>query len=236
MDFSSRSTVEEYMDDPDLEKESFRKAYLDINRVNTLLGGTNITLRAIKDLMEIHPKESYTIYDMGCGDGHLLREVVKAFADSDIKLDLVGFDLRDDVLQLATENSQAHDFISFKKENILTIKDLPKCDILLCTLTMHHFKEKDILTFIKKFLEIARVGIIINDLERSKLAYHLFKVFSLFFIKSTIAKRDGLISVSKGFRKLELKQMASNFKNVQHHIAWKWAFRYLWVMRTVQPN
>ncbi len=236
MDFSSRSTVEEHMDDPNLEKESFRKAYLDINRVNTLLGGTNITIKAIKDLMRIHPKKSYTIYDMGCGDGHLLREVAKAFADSDIKLNLVGFDLSEDILQLAREGSQSYDSISFKKANILTLGGLPHCDILLCTLTMHHFLEEDILLFIKKFLGLAELGVVINDLERSKLAYVLFKIFSFFFVKSTIAKRDGLISVSKGFRKLELKQMASNFKNVHHNIAWKWAFRYLWVMRPIQPN
>ena len=53
MDFSIRSEVEEHMDNPNLDKESFRKAYLDINRCNTLLGGTNITVRAVKKLMKI---------------------------------------------------------------------------------------------------------------------------------------------------------------------------------------
>ncbi|NAY90914.1 methyltransferase domain-containing protein [Muricauda sp. JGD-17] len=236
MDFSNRSLVEEYLDDPNLEKESFRKAYLDINRCNTLLGGTAITLKAIKDLIECHPKKSYTIYDMGCGDGHLLREVAKKFKNTGITLNLVGFDLRDDVIQLARDSSQSYQSISFKKADILSLDEVPDCDILLCTLTMHHFEEKEILKFIEIFSELAKVGVIINDLQRSKSAYFLFHVFSLFFIKSTIAKRDGLISISKGFRKLELKRMADNLKNVHHTITWKWAFRYLWVMKPMQPN
>ncbi|WP_222984220.1 methyltransferase domain-containing protein [Flagellimonas meishanensis] len=236
MDFSKRSAAEEYMDDPNLDMESYRKAYLDINRCNALLGGTSMTLKAIKHLIKNHPKDSYTIYDMGCGDGHLLRELAKALGETNIKLDLVGFDLRDDVLQLAKDASRPYTSISFKKGNILHLNDIPNCDIVLCTLTMHHFKEKDILGFVKKFSELARVGTIINDLERSKLAYFLFKVFSLFFIRSAIAKRDGLISISKGFRKLELERLATNLKNVHHSITWKWAFRYLWVMTPIQPN
>lgn len=236
MNFSIRSTAEEYLDDPNLEKEYFRRAYLDINRCNTLLGGTAITVKAIKRLITNNPKESYTIYDMGCGDGHLLREVSKRFKGTGIKLHLVGFDLRDDVIQLAEDASKSYDDIKFRKADILSLNENQKCDILLCTLTMHHFEEAEIHSFMKKFSQLAQIGVIINDLQRSKLAYFLFHIFSFFFVKSTIAKRDGLTSISKGFRKFELKKMADNLKNAHHYITWKWAFRYLWVMKPLQSN
>ncbi|MEO0571681.1 MAG: methyltransferase domain-containing protein [Bacteroidota bacterium] len=236
MDFASRSRAEELMDDPNLDKKSLEKAYVDINRCNTLLGGTALTIHAIKKIIKKHPKKSYTIYDMGCGDGHMLRKVAETFKEGDFTLHLTGIDQREDVLNIAADASHSYENISFKKADILHLKESKSCDILLCTLTMHHFEEKDILKFVKKFSEITRLAVIINDLERSKLAYRLFQLFSLFFIQTHTAKVDGLISISKGFRKLELMQFAKSLKDVTHKIQWKWAFRYLWIMEPTKRN
>ncbi|MEM1260349.1 MAG: methyltransferase domain-containing protein [Bacteroidota bacterium] len=236
MDFSSRSKVEEYMDDPNLDQESFRRAYLDINRCNVLLGGMSITLNAIRTLIKKHPRESYTIYDMGCGDGFMLRKIAKELENESFHVHLVGIDMRDDILSIAREASRKFPRIAYRKADILALKQVQDCDILLCTLTMHHFEEENIVEFVKKFSELAKLGTIINDLERSKLSYILFKLFSIFFIRTSIAKEDGLISISKGFLKSELKHMANNLENLQHTIKWKWAFRYLWVMEPIKSN
>ena len=236
MDFSLRSRVEELMDDPNLDKESLQKAYLDINRCNTLLGGTQLTVNAVGAILKKYPQKSYTIFDMGCGDGHMLRKIVERFKNDSIEIRLVGIDLRQDILDIAAEKSRRYPNISFRKANILELRNEKSCDILLCTLTMHHFEREDILKFIKKFSDITQIAVIINDLERSKLAYQLFRLFSFFFIKTRTAKVDGLISISKGFRKLELMQFAKTIKNVHHRIQWRWAFRYLWVMEPIKSN
>lgn len=236
MYFSVRSEAVELMDNHQLDKESLKTAYTDINRCNTLLGGTTITLNTIQRLVKKYPKKSYTIYDVGCGDGHMLRKIAELFDNKGITMNLVGIDIRDDILDIAKEASSGYQEITYKNVDVLTLGREAQCDILLCTLTMHHFSEKDVKAFAKKFAELARVGIIINDLERSKLAFLLFKVFSLFFIKSQVARTDGLISIKKGFRKSELNQMSGRLKNLYHTIEWKWAFRYLWVMEPIKSN
>jgi len=233
MDFTKRSRVEEHMDNPNLDKESYKKAYLDINRCNTLLGGTTITLKAIRNFIHLCPKKSYTIYDMGCGDGHMLRKIAETFENKGFSLKLIGIDLREDVIAIAQENSSRYPNITFLKADIMDLQKVEPCDILLCTLTMHHFEEKDIEKFATRFGELAKIGVIINDLQRSKLAYFLFKLFSLFFIKTQIAKEDGLISISKSFRKQELHQLAQSVSGLKHTIQWKWAFRYLWTMKPI---
>jgi len=230
MDFSKRSRVQEHMDNPTLDQESYRKAYLDINRCNRLLGGMGITLNAIKKLIAKHPQDSYTIYDMGCGDGFMLRHIASSLQNESFNLKLVGIDLRDDVIAIAQEASLDFPEIEFRKADILTLRSFEGCDILLCTLTMHHFEEPEIDVFLKKFVDLSKLGTVINDLERSRLSYRLFKLFSFFFIKTEIAKDDGLISISKGFKKIELTQLAKPIKNAHHTISWKWAFRYLWVL------
>ena len=74
------------------------------------------------------------------------------------------------------------------------------------------------------------MGVVINDLQRSKLAYYLFKGFSAIFIRTAMARRDGLISIGSGFTREELQDFAKDLPMVQHRIRWKWAFRYVWVM------
>jgi hypothetical protein len=54
----------------------------------------------------------------------------------------------------------------------------------------------------------------------------------LVFLKTKIAKHDGLVSVARGFKKEELKQISEKIEG-QHHIKWKWAFRYQWSIKTI---
>lgn len=234
IDLSERSNQEELMDDFKEGLKSLRIVFDDINRVNTILGGSSITVNAVANLMKENPQESYTVVDMGCGDGNMLREVAKYCRKRAIKVQLIGIDLNAEALQLAEEASVAYPEVTYQHRNILELQvaDL-NCDIIINTLTMHHFENKDLLVFLEKFNQLAKIGVVINDLHRSRWAYYLFKLFSLVFIKTKTAQIDGLISISKGFIKSDLIQYSKSLPQVKHHIEWKWAFRYVWIM---QPN
>lgn len=234
IDLSQRSSQPELMDDFREGLKRLRIVFDDINRVNTILGGSSITVNAVAKLMKENPKESYTVVDMGCGDGNMLREVSKYCKKKAIKVRLIGIDLNAEALQLAEEASTSYPEIEFQHRDILELKvtDL-NCDIVINTLTMHHFVNKDLLIFLEKFNQLASIGVVINDLHRSRWAYYLFKAFSLIFIKTKTAKIDGLISISKGFIKSDLIQYSKSLPEIQHDIQWKWAFRYVWIM---QPN
>ncbi|MEM7486418.1 MAG: methyltransferase domain-containing protein [Bacteroidota bacterium] len=230
MDFSVRSKQPEIMDDENLKYNKLSEAYEDINRCNRMLGGDGITINAVWDLIKTNTDKSYTILDMGCGDGEILRKI-DAFLDKrGISYSLVGVDLKEDLLRIAEEKSRGFPNLQFKKMDILKADSEFTCDILINTLTMHHFDEDRIDVFLKQFAKLAKVGIVINDLQRSKLAYWLFHIFGLFFIKTKVAQHDGLVSITKGFRKRELLEFSKNIPNVIHTIQWKWAFRYVWIM------
>jgi len=236
IDFSVRSKEDELMDDPNMELPTLREAYKDINRCNHLLGGDSITINGVWTIIKANRKELYTILDMGCGDGTILRKLSDFLIAKDISHTMTGIDLRDDVLLIARENSRAYPQIEFKKMDILKADSSFSCDIIINTLTMHHFEEERIGAFLSQFVVLAKLGVVINDLQRSKLSYNLFKIFSFFFIRTQIAKVDGLISISKGFRKKDLLELAKKIPNVMHIIQWKWAFRYVWIMQINQPN
>ncbi len=207
----------------------------DINRSNRMLGGNRITIKEVERLVRAYPKESYTIVDMGCGDGAILREVALRFRKLGVLVKLIGVDLSEKTLDIAKKASFKFPEIHFLQKDILDMKttDLD-CDIMLCTLTMHHFEDGQIPIFLEKFAKLASIGVVINDLHRSYLACYLFKAFRLIFIKTKIAKYDGLLSIKSGFTKKELVDFSRRLPNVRHTIHWKWAFRYVWVIETAR--
>lgn len=231
MDFSIRNTEPEMMDNPAVDELMLGAVLTDINRTNNLLRGNDITINALSALIKKHPKESYTILDMGCGDGNMLRKVVGWAKRHNISVRCIGIDLSAKGLALAREKSSNFLEIVYLKQDILALEpqDL-KCDIVLCTLTMHHFHNEQIPQFLNQFVKLANMGIIINDLQRSRLAYYLFKIYSLMFVRTQIAKNDGLISIQSGFTKSELINFSNNLIAMSHTIKWRWAFRFLWVM------
>lgn len=229
-----RSSETELMDDPSLEVSDLRTALSDISRVNKWLGGNGITVKAIYDLLNNTPfDKEVVILDLGCGDGEMLREIARSFRKKKVHAKLIGVDLNAQSLALAKDLSQQYPEIIYINKNILDIKASDfTCDIILCTLTLHHLHCNEIKTVIQKSIQLASLGIIVNDLHRSRIAYYLFKGFSFFFIKGYIAKNDGLVSIKRGFKKQELMEYAKELSLKNYQIDWKWAFRYRWIIET----
>ena len=232
VDFTQRSSEIEVMDTFMGTKNELDFILKDINRVNKLLGGYSITLNAVFELIKEKNKESYTILDMGCAEGTMLRKLALQARNRNIALNLIGVDLNKQSLQLAKEYSNEFPEISFMECDILTA-DFSEMDIdiVMTTLTLHHFSDRGIVQFVNRFNKLASIGVIINDLERSPLAFYLFKAFSFFFIRTEIAKKDGLLSIRRAFKKKDLIDYANQINNTVHHIQWKWAFRYVWILK-----
>ncbi|MDP5230903.1 MAG: methyltransferase domain-containing protein [Cellulophaga sp.] len=232
LNFPERSNQPELMDSFDEPIESLKAVFQDINRVNKLLGGNNITINAIENIIDKNPQEQYIIVDMGCGDGNMLREVASYFRKNKIIGKFIGIDLNQNALSIAKEVSSDFPEIEFVYQNILKIDAATfSCDILINTLTMHHFTDEQVVLFLNKFTQLARFAVVINDLQRSRVAYYLFHLFSSIFIKTKIAKIDGLISIRRAFIKKELFAYSRELPSINHTIKWKWAFRYVWILR-----
>ncbi|WP_299537092.1 methyltransferase domain-containing protein [Ulvibacterium sp.] len=232
MDFSKRSREAELMDDPKVSPQTLKEVLQDINRANRILGGNKGTIRAVAQLVSQNPKESYSVLDMGCGDGAMLREVVFFFRRIGKSVKCLGIDLNGNALQIARKASLDFPEITYLERDIMDSDTQGlACDILITTLTLHHFYDEQIPAILKRFSTLAHIGVVINDLQRSPLAYSLFKMFSLIFIHSAIAKNDGLVSIERGFTKAELMQFSKGISGVEHKIMGQWAFRYVWIIK-----
>lgn len=228
-----RSQQIEIMDDVEFQGSEMEELLGDLKRINKWLGGNKITIDGIQELLIDHPEnKTVVILDIGCGDGEFLRKFADFTKKNNIKFEGIGIDFNEHILDFASEKSKAYRNIRFKKLDIFADKDLiPNCDIALCTLFLHHFEDKKIIDLIKNVSNKTTIGWVINDLHRNRLAFNLFRIISFFLIKSNTAKHDGLISIAKGFKKLELVDISKAIPNQKSTIRWYWAFRYQWIIK-----
>jgi 2-polyprenyl-3-methyl-5-hydroxy-6-metoxy-1,4-benzoquinol methylase len=225
-----RTEEEEIMDDFSLEGEELREALDKIASINQLLGGNQLTLQGVKKL--INTKNQITIVDVGCGNGDMLRFLADFGIKNDLKFKLIGIDANAFTIDYAVKLSKEYPNISYKCEDIFSEAFIQlEYDIVLCTLTLHHFKNDKIDYLIQLFHKQAKVGIVINDLHRNIIAYKAFQVICFVFGLNRMSREDGLISILRGFKKQELINFSKRNKLKNYTIHWKWAFRYQWIIR-----
>ncbi|WP_273289096.1 methyltransferase domain-containing protein [Winogradskyella sp.] len=219
------------MDDFSLKGELLRDTLDKLGNINKWLGGNRVTLDGIIQLLKNQPKnKTYTIIDLGCGHGDILRQVAKYGRKHQYSFRLIGIDANQDAIAYATELSSEYPNITFKSIDIFSDQfETLNFDIALTTLFLHHFKEEEIKKLIKKLYANANIGLVINDLQRSKLAYGLFKLLGL-VITNQMIKQDGLTSILRAFKREELEEISQQL-HLKSQIRWKWAFRYQWLIQ-----
>lgn len=227
-DFSKRCNEPEMMDDLNMEGEVLASTLRQIANVNRWLGGTALILDGIKKILKKGKKsETLKIADFGCGGGEILREIAIWARKNQIKIELTGFDANAYTIAYAKAQSAAFYEIKYEQLDIFEFEAIQNhFDISLCSLFLHHFGNEEIENILKKLYIASSKAVLVNDLQRSAMAYNLFALVTFLLNASKMVRNDGLLSVRKSFRKNELKAFADNVLVKNYSIRWKWAFRY----------
>ncbi len=231
IDTTSRSTESEIMDNFDLKGKELKRTLKDLNRINSWLGGNRVTLQGVKKLLNGNKSRNIRIVDIGCGNGAMLRKLSGWGKRNGYLFELTGIDANPHAIKIAMQQSEQYPDIKYQTLNIFSseFREM-EFDIILCTLTLHHFKDEEIINLLRQFTDQSNQGVVINDLHRTRTAYILFKAFCAFFVHNSIARKDGLISILRGFKKRDLLRYQQHIPVNKHGLYWKWAFRYLWVI------
>ncbi len=230
-----RTTQEEIMDDFTLEGEELRDALDKIASINHWLGGNQVSLNGVKKLLSNHRQnETVTVVDIGCGNGDMCRALAAYGRKNDIRFKVLGIDANAFTVRHATDISAAYPEITYKVMDVFSAEFASlEYHIVLCTLTLHHFTNEEILYLMRLFTNKARLGIVINDLHRSAVAYRLFQLICRVFQLNRMSEQDGLVSILRGFKRQDLERYSQQLQLKTYHIHWKWAFRYQWVIKTI---
>jgi 2-polyprenyl-3-methyl-5-hydroxy-6-metoxy-1,4-benzoquinol methylase len=227
-----RTDNPEIMDDFALEGDALKLALDKIAQINQLLGGNRLTLRGVAKLLKNESNLNLvTIVDVGCGNGDMLRKLANFGFQNNLNLELIGVDANPFTVNYAIDLSRNYPNIKYRCEDIFnqSFNEL-KVDIVLCTLTLHHFNNDEIIQLLTLFNKNSKLGFVVNDLHRNSVAYRLFQALCFVFRMNKMSRDDGLTSILRGFKKEELIAFSENLRFKKYSIQWKWAFRYQWIV------
>ncbi|MBS0031986.1 methyltransferase domain-containing protein [Chitinophaga sp. 22321] len=230
-----RSQAPEIMDDFNMEGELLKETLKKIAQINRLLGGNRITRKGVAALIKNIPAgQPISILDVGCGNGDMLRELSAYGKKQQRNFLLTGVDANLTTVTHARELSKEYPDIAYHCQDIMSPAfGEQHYDIILCTLTLHHFKEAEIRQLMAAFRRQARIGIVINDLHRSALAVRLFQLVCFVFNLNSMVRADGQVSILRGFKKKELHHLSAELNIGAYSLQWKWAFRYQWIINNI---
>ena len=235
--FAQRSAQKELIDEPDIPFADWEVCLNELNTVNTYLGGHKITIEGVKTILSDSAKENVqerlTICEIGCGGGDNLKAIASHFKkikNRTRSIKFVGIDLNKACTDFASTNCANLD-AEFICSDYRHVSFSQKPDIIFNSLFCHHFTNEELVGMLKWMKQNSAMGFFINDLQRHPFAYHSIKTLTKIFSGSYLVKNDGPISVLRGFHKNEWQQLLAEAGIEHYSIQWRWAFRYLVVVK-----
>jgi hypothetical protein len=229
-----RSNEQEIMDDLSMEGDLLRNTLDQLVLINKRLGGNKVTIKGLHTLLKTEPKDvPISIVDLGCGSGDILRAVADYGRKNNFTFNLTGIDANEYTVNYARKLSVNYPEISYFYMDVQSIEFSGiRFDVVITTLFLHHFTDREIERLLIPIVNKISIGVVINDLHRCRTAYYLFKAVCL-FIKNPMVKKDGAVSVLRGFKKNELISISKKLNSTRSTIRWRWAFRFQWIIKKV---
>jgi hypothetical protein len=220
--FKHRSDKEELLDDENVPFSDVARNLRELEVINRWLGGYAVSVGAFRYVLQKSRPE--VIVDIGSGGGDLLRHLDKWSRKSGYPVTLYGIDRKAECVSYAQTLSADH--IQFVCDDYRNVFDrIPDATILHASLFCHHLHNEHISQLIS-FSRARGATLIINDLERHPLAYYSIRFLTRIVPSSHLVRNDAPLSVLRGFRKKEWKELLSAAGADNYRFRWRWAFRH----------
>lgn len=232
-DLSKRSSGEEIMDDLQGSGENLYQALRELEIINHLLGGNEVTIEGIGYLLRgVRPLKPIHIVDIGCGSGDQLKLIRKWLDKKKMEGVLTGIDANPNVVKYAVAHTEASSRIKYESLNIFSDEFKNRqFDIVTGTLFFHHFTTEQLTAFFTQLRKQVSVGLVINDIHRHWFSYYSIKWLTRLFSRSPMVKHDAPQSVLRAFKKDELLEILNHSGLDYSLIRWRWAFRWQVIVR-----
>jgi SAM-dependent methyltransferase len=192
--------------DGDVSAREAEASLSDIEWVHRHLGGRVILRRRLVPLLERFaggPGKGLSLLDLGCGSGHVGRDLVEAFSRRGGRLSVLGLDLK-----LAHARLAARGRVTAADALSLPFADT-SVDVVFSTLFLHHFPPEELTRLLSESRRIARRAVIAFDLARHLLAYALISAVGPLAFRTRISTLDGQASVLSAYTRDEIAALAA---------------------------
>ncbi|HEX6278523.1 MAG TPA: methyltransferase domain-containing protein [Pyrinomonadaceae bacterium] len=201
--FKTRSTEPERIDTGDYTPDEYSTFLREIKFINRYLGDARALRKSLFREVEGSGLNAFSVLDVACGSGELLRKTSEFARRTRRKVRLTGIDLNE--LSFAAVPTDLGIFYIRGDAFRLPFAD-DSFDFAISSLFFHHLADEQIPDVLQEMSRVARRGVFVIDLHRNAAAYYLYKVLCRVVRISPLVSQDGALSIRKGFRIDELSR------------------------------
>ena len=189
----------EHLDNPDTPPALRERSLRDVQRANTILGGTHAVLA---ELARIFPTlgERATLLDVGTGLADIPFRAAERATRSGVVLTTFAVDEAESLLRADRWRLDAGACADARR---LPFAD-SSVDVVTCSQVLHHFPDGEIPPVLRELQRVARRYVVVSDLRRSWVAAAGFWAIAWPLGFHSITRHDGFTSVLRGFTTAEL--------------------------------
>jgi len=198
--------VLELMDRPQpvsLELENDLKR---IRQLNRWFGSYRLTHHFLR--WWIQPHDSLRIVDLATGSGDIPRLIVDYARKINVKVAVDALDRQPATLEIARKLSTGYPEISYHEANILEWIPLETYDIVLCTLTLHHFSDEDAVRVLRRCRELSHRFVLVSDLRRELFLKAGVYLLTALIFREPMTRYDARLSAERAFSFAEMRDLA----------------------------
>ena len=200
MRLATRAQGEELMDADDLAPDVYADVVADLAQVNLVTLAARPTLAFLRRASA--GRDRLRILDVGFGDGDMLRRIARWADKRDLAVDLVGVDLNPRSELAARAHTPAGLGIRWLTGYYADLAGEP-WDCVISSLVAHHMTHDQLVAFLRWMEAHARVGWLVNDLHRHRVAHQGFPLLATIARWHPIVRHDGTLSIARSYRPAE---------------------------------
>jgi ubiquinone/menaquinone biosynthesis C-methylase UbiE len=216
----SRRSALELLDSPASITAEIAENLADIRRLNLWFGGTSLAIRCLQPMLV--GRQAITLLDVATGSGDVPLAQLNWAEHAGLQLRVTASDISPEVLSEASGHIRRADV----RLCIADARRLPwpdrSFDVVQSCLALHHLGPADARIAIAEMWRVARVGIVITDLYRSRTAYLATWLVTRLAARSRVTRHDGPLSVLRAYTPSELEALAEQAvipgANVRRHL------------------
>jgi ubiquinone/menaquinone biosynthesis C-methylase UbiE len=182
----------------------------DLRRVNRLLGGTRLSRRALGALLG-ERTEPVSLLDVGTGAADIPAALVTRPLPRGQRLTITAIDSRAEVLAAAVAGRADLAGLDGLRLAIGDGRQLGdpdgSHDVVHASLVLHHLEPDEAIRFLREMRRVARLGVIVNDLARSRLAWLGAWLLGHVLTGNRLTRHDAPLSVRRAYTPTEMRSL-----------------------------
>ncbi len=199
-------TGTEALDARDLDAATARATLRDIARTNRWFGGRAAVRYGVRRLLRDWPaSRPATLLDLGAGTGDTAEDLVRR-PPAGRALRPVALDHHREAARLSAGRGVPAVVGDLRA---VPVADR-SVDVVLVSLVLHHLPRSEAVPAIRRFDRLARYGVVLTDLARSRLAAAGIWLVSFPLGFHPATRHDAIVSIRRGFTPRELAHLLAD--------------------------